>query len=56
MYYLNYSMRCAPIFRWADTRRNHPVFKELSRPFRPVLMYCITNMFGFDLQAHSRAE
>jgi len=50
-------MRCARTFRWADMRRNHPVFKELGRPFRAVLVDCITHIFGFDLlQAHSRAE
>ena len=33
------------------------MFKELSRPFRPVLVDCITHVFGFDLlQAHCRAE
>ena len=43
--------------RWAETRRNHLMFKELSYPFRPVLVDCITDMSGFDLlQAHCRAE
>jgi hypothetical protein len=33
------------------------MFKELSYPFRPVLVDCITDMSGFDLlQAHCRAE